>query len=341
MKKLIVHIGYPKTATTTLQKFCFEKLHNDGVINYLGKYFDESNKYSREIIEYILYGKMTEELNKEIEYIKKLDLSKISIISNEDLSLSFLKHIDNFYIKGINPDLVIERIYKIFSKIFDEIHILVSFRAQVSMLYSFYVEIYKWKYRHIKELNSFEKFLEDGFKYKQNGNFLMFYYGEIYKKYINKFGKENVHILLFEDIKYDIDNYSQILSNLLNYDKNFFMNVFTSKQINVKKRDENGNYLVDDIDLALELNTFISKILQNKYMLKLKNRIYTSQMRFIYRNIILNVAKPFYVKKNIVIPKQTEEQFLKILNEFEKTNLKLAKLANIELDKLKKYQYIK
>jgi hypothetical protein len=36
MKKLIVHIGYPKTATTSLQDKVFYELHKTGNINYLG-----------------------------------------------------------------------------------------------------------------------------------------------------------------------------------------------------------------------------------------------------------------------------------------------------------------
>jgi hypothetical protein len=37
MKKLIVHIGYPKTATTTLQTDVFYNLYKSGKINFLGK----------------------------------------------------------------------------------------------------------------------------------------------------------------------------------------------------------------------------------------------------------------------------------------------------------------
>lgn len=39
-KKLIIHIGVSRTATTNLQTRLFPQLHNDGVINYLGKAAD-------------------------------------------------------------------------------------------------------------------------------------------------------------------------------------------------------------------------------------------------------------------------------------------------------------
>lgn len=34
--KLVLHIGYSKTATTTLQNSMFIRLHEQGVVNYLG-----------------------------------------------------------------------------------------------------------------------------------------------------------------------------------------------------------------------------------------------------------------------------------------------------------------
>jgi hypothetical protein len=37
MSILLLHIGYPKTATTTLQDGLFVKLHQAGKINYIGK----------------------------------------------------------------------------------------------------------------------------------------------------------------------------------------------------------------------------------------------------------------------------------------------------------------
>jgi hypothetical protein len=34
MKEILIHLGYSKTGTTTLQ-FLFKKLHDKGLINYL------------------------------------------------------------------------------------------------------------------------------------------------------------------------------------------------------------------------------------------------------------------------------------------------------------------
>ena len=37
MAKIVLHIGVPKTATTTLQNWFFYALHQKGMINYLGR----------------------------------------------------------------------------------------------------------------------------------------------------------------------------------------------------------------------------------------------------------------------------------------------------------------
>ncbi len=343
MKKLIIHIGYPKTATTTLQDLCFVKLAEEKKINYLGKYPESlsSNDVSRSLIRYLLYNKKDEFFDKEMNFLKSLDFTKTTILSNEDLSISFLKHCDGFYVKEVNTLEVAERIFKLFSEVFDEIVILISIRSQTTTLYSFYVEIYKWKYRHIKELDTYQKFLKDGFRYKKDGNFLMFYYNDIYKKYIEIFGKENVHIVLFEDIKHDIENYSKKLSKILNVNNITIKEIFSTKQTNVKYKDKYGNYIVDDIDLGLEINQFISKMLRYKPILYLKNKFYNEKLKRLYREKLLKKMKQIVVKKGKVIPKQTYTEKEMILTEFEQSNYNLFKVASIDFEKAKKYEYVR
>lgn len=45
MKKVILHIGYPKIGTTTLQESVFKNLHQAKLINYLGRSRNKINRF--------------------------------------------------------------------------------------------------------------------------------------------------------------------------------------------------------------------------------------------------------------------------------------------------------
>lgn len=47
MKKILLHLGLPKTATTSLQHNVLRKLHEEGTINFLGKDLDYCDKTGR------------------------------------------------------------------------------------------------------------------------------------------------------------------------------------------------------------------------------------------------------------------------------------------------------
>ena len=85
MKKLIVHIGYSKTGTTTMQKGLFVKLQNEGLINYLGIAYKDNNNNFRQasiIRDYLIFN---QEFNTDDIYISS---QKLNVLSNEFFTLS-------------------------------------------------------------------------------------------------------------------------------------------------------------------------------------------------------------------------------------------------------------
>jgi hypothetical protein len=96
-KKLLLHIGYPKTATTTLQEEIFMKLHKKGKINYLGRTTKSSHTRSGKSLfrgidwvwhlrQYYIAG----------EALKKgsisLSSNKLNVMSDEDLTFHDFFH---------------------------------------------------------------------------------------------------------------------------------------------------------------------------------------------------------------------------------------------------------
>ena len=90
---LLVHIGYPKTANTTIQENIIYKLSTLNKINYLchSEKIIKKNKLKnailiRKLYEYIIYNKWDSEILNEINNIRKKKSSKY-IISAETLSV--------------------------------------------------------------------------------------------------------------------------------------------------------------------------------------------------------------------------------------------------------------
>ena len=147
MKKLIIHIGYPKTATSTIQNHFFMKLHKEGVLNFLGKGQSGSNKFNPS-------GNIVRQLTNSNEDIptKRLELStdKINVLSNEDFPLSFWNIDTQSYLPVKNPLSTANRLYQYLEANHRDvdIKIIVTLRNQRKLIHSVFTEGYTWYFRH-------------------------------------------------------------------------------------------------------------------------------------------------------------------------------------------------
>ncbi len=97
MKKLLIHIGYPKTGTTTLQEEIFVELHELGKINFLGRTVKSSHtrtgKSAFNGVEWVCQIRkyfILEEPLKNDHQVLKPDI--LNVISDEDLTFHGLYH---------------------------------------------------------------------------------------------------------------------------------------------------------------------------------------------------------------------------------------------------------
>jgi hypothetical protein len=78
MEKTVLHVGYPKTATTTLQYNSFESLYNHVVINYMGRFQNCSNSINKIMWDYVIEVRQ----NLDVEKVRsRFSRDKTSIIS--------------------------------------------------------------------------------------------------------------------------------------------------------------------------------------------------------------------------------------------------------------------
>lgn len=315
--KLFLHIGYAKTATTSLQRTFFNK-HND--IEFVGnlspekeqewKEFDgivkiNSNTNGSEFFddvvntESIFFNSILEKYqNIFSEYIKP---NKVLVYSLED----FVTNDRNNFDIG----LIADRLRQIFYNRFD-VKILISVREQKSILPSYFGTLYS---------GSYYEFLEEMLKTPKHRVLASFFYYEVSDYYVKLFGRENVHILLFEEFVTDRKSYIKKLSEILGVEKDFSL-LQDKDKLNIAPKRNNGEYVVSFQVLASSLRqkTFLKHIPMNNLY---------------FRKVALFFTK---IKVPFKSLKMTSKQKIEIDELYRVSNTKLMKRFKLDL---KKYGY--
>lgn len=164
---LIIHIGYPKTATTTIQKGFFRKCPNIIYLNdILGSEFFQDLFYASE-------SYLEEKKNYYKEKIKSatadfiLNNTNVAVISSESFT-SLSLHCALKYRKGspakyvfIEPNSIARKLGTLFSHsdLFNEVKVIISVRNQIDFIKSYYAEEFIPHYNLHSETNTFRKFI--------------------------------------------------------------------------------------------------------------------------------------------------------------------------------------
>jgi len=196
----IIHIGYPKTATSWLQMEFFPKIKNIMVVN--------RQEIFRKIIEpedlIINYAEIREWINR--NYGGKVLLSAHGFIGTNH---SF----------GIRNYLIRENATRL-KNIFPEAKIIIFIRNQPDIIASTYLQ-----YLKAGGTYSATKFLKTKRFYKLNDIVFFYYsyfeYHKIIEFYKSMFGKLNIYVYLFEEFLNNPEHFIEILANDFNfiYDK--------------------------------------------------------------------------------------------------------------------------
>ncbi len=256
---LAVHIGFPKTGTTTHQKHLFAK-HSQ--VSYLGKPY-ESDAIKGEILRLVMEESLTFDPTALGKYLVRRDPNqrdpgkKLAILS-EELLVSASKVRD----KGV----VAERIKMVFAPV----KILVTIRNQLEMLKSAYINggrLLKNVPARYKGLAiKFEEWLEMVFENPARSYAGNIKYFDTINYYTRLWGKENIRVLLFEEFIYNKEEYTRQLSWFLGIDAGESLRLLAD-------RHENPRVLQSQVDLELTKSKFgargknplISKALKQWY----------------------------------------------------------------------------
>lgn len=217
-----LHIGFPKTGTTTLQKHLFAK-HSQ--IDYLGKPY-RSEWLKEEMHALIKRESLDYDPIDLIKHISKLQTKEDNprlVLLSDEICVSATKARD----KG----LVAQRLKEVFSPC----KVVITIRNQMDILKSAYIS----GGRLFKETSllrgcamSFEAWLEASWRDLERSTVGNVNYYPVVRLYKELFGSENTAVLLYEQFNEDPSDFIRELSRFLNID-------FEEASVLVQNRHEN------------------------------------------------------------------------------------------------------
>ena len=208
-KKLYIHLGYPKTASTLMQNHILNKIPN---INYMG--FPFENSVIRNIINDIIFL--------DDSAFKK----KLSIIEKEvfplilDKKINLISHnllMNCTYLKSNNLSQGINRLKLLFDNKKYDLKLFYLLRSQSEFIPTFYCQFYRRLIKINSEWASYNKFI-NSMKNDDHKIFENFKYYNVYKYLKKLFEPKNLGLFFYEDLKNNPNLFFKKLSIFLNKD---------------------------------------------------------------------------------------------------------------------------
>lgn len=248
--RILVHVGLPKTGTTSLQYNVLMPLHKEGVINFVGRQGVVSDGDYHNPVGKILYG-----INDEILTEKKIDemriflnnilsIEKLNVWSDESLILS---HDCSHVIRWRNLRRILEHY---------DTRIFLTLRDPSTFIQTYYTELFRWHYQFDKELSTLEKFVDRVLEEPKRSEFDILFYSRL-EPLFNGF---RVTYVRFEDMSTKNILFTQTISNLLSIERELFERLLYSKKLNTRS-SLNGVKYSQSTTLDQLYHRYVSNIL--------------------------------------------------------------------------------
>lgn len=321
-KEIFIHIGYPKTASTTFKKYLFS--------NHKEFYYLRNNEDSNDLLNNLFYSRensfkrfMNNYKDELLKKVKSTNLTKF-VLSEESLTSfsMFFRLWPAPYIWTIEPNSVARKIKIAFkdSSVFDKVKILIVIRKQDDIIKSIYAQVYNLVFKKFKETRTFGKFLDYALG-KNRNNFLVdaLYYEDIINEYEKLFGRENICIQVFEELQQDREKYIKKLCDFLGINFQDTLELLEDKHMN--KKSSKVKYSSDNRSLFEIINYYKIKYFGPKSFGMEDNRM-------------VNFLKGQYISggklSGIKITPPYQET---IKGLFAESNIRLSKKYDLDLEK--------
>ncbi len=327
MKTVYFHIGYPKAASTFLQKSVFK---NQKKIYFLNEYhWDDLLKFSK----FLFWSKKDEfenNINHYLKFFDELDSNKVNVISHEGYS--------NF---SSNPNFKIDEIFLRLKKVSEIKKIKFKFifviRRQGEYIKSRYAQGHGFTGFYSVN-NSYEKFSElRNFFYKKDRSkseinaFETFNYFKTYSD-LKKIFRDEPKILVYEDLNHSPKNFIIPLIDFIGIKDGFSYENLNFDVFNVGKKDpQTGEYfrkkniyhkpydgILNILTKAVPFKNFFLRLFSRK----IKDKIKILSYKF---------DRILHGHDKIVL---SENDKLKIQQYYSSSNKKLSKIISRNLEDL-------
>jgi len=231
LKKIVVHIGANKTASTTLQRCLFSQ--HDG-LDYLGH---DGQGFER-------YGDLVTSLTNDddlyfprercvdlFENYRNKNSRKTLLYSDEDIMTSHF------------PTVCARRLYEFFP----EAEILIVVRNQMTAIPSYYanhgVHLRPAPPSHFRRYVSLDDWMNYCQMFISRSPLAGFFYNRILCLYAELFGKDRIHVLFFEEFVKDKRSFVDKLCQIINIDSESAMNLLAEAHERKRRSGREIEYL--------------------------------------------------------------------------------------------------
>lgn len=241
--KILLHLGLPKTATSSLQHNVLQRLHTAGEINFLGKClnYDLATRnigivnYTGKFIRDAAEGKISiKEARNSL--LSVLEEDKLNVFSDEGLMVAY---------PGKNNLPLSVKVNNL-ADIFDgyDVQVVVTLRNPVEYLYSLYVELYPDFFSNIRKLNSIEKYGGELISRPNDVLFESFFFDRWIALLKSKF---LLSVASYEKLVVGDEATISKWAELLGVDNQHFSDLFNEKKVNVKQKSGKEVHQMKDL----------------------------------------------------------------------------------------------
>jgi len=231
-KKFFLHVGYPKTATTTLQKVLFKR-HPD--LCYLGKPLTgDLLDIERKIVKLD-----TVQFERVLPRLQDAFAALVAGKKNgRNMMLSHEDFLRPGRYGGHDIGRTAERVRQVFADPVSadyDVCVMLTIRRQVDIIPSYFFDSVS------RIPDDFRRFVDASLENPRQGYFASLFYNEVAAFYRKLFGKDRVTLFTFEDFVGERDGFTQRLSGYLGIDVEKSQECIASGSYNTKPRSSSGS----------------------------------------------------------------------------------------------------
>lgn len=259
-KKIFLHVGYPKTGTTSLQKHYFPFAEG---VDYLGKrYSGEKFLVQQSLINEMVFGKSRYNCSSQklYEFLNEKMLNNTALISEERIIGSFItpRRMGPFRYSTTDPAYIINKIKEIFHEDFFDLFIIITLRKQDDLIPSKYAQSFLTAYSKCSTVDTFSKFVDDIVKNSNSSFQSGFDFYRIISEFIKVFGRKHVIVLPYELFKHNSSNFILKLSDYLECDFELHKDNMSYENVRINP-DGSRDYRKSNVSLLKKIKTKMTK----------------------------------------------------------------------------------